>query len=121
MLALLSCGASAPCPLRPSTRIAVYADESGGVGPGSHAWTHAFWTWWSAANSDLNWVELTEATQVATGCVLADYPELLLYVQPGGDAFNQSQALVRAYFASRLFTPCDNANTSRSPPGPGRA
>ena len=89
--------AAAPCPLKSSTRIAVYADESGGVGPGSHAWTSAFFSWWAASNPGLQWAELS-AEQVHTSCVLADFESLLLYVQPGGDAFNQSQSLVRLMY-----------------------
>ena len=94
-VSVLSFAASVPCPIKDSTLVVVYADENGGVGPSSHLWTTAFWTWWAAANSELKWVELTESAQLSDGCVLADYPKLLLYVQPGGDAFNQSQALVR--------------------------
>lgn len=88
--------AAAVCPIDATTRVAVYADENGGVGPGSHAWTRAFWTWWAAANADLNWAEL-DAAQVRGDCVLSDFPSLDLYVQPGGDAFEQSQALVRIH------------------------
>lgn len=84
---------TAGCPLTPTTSVAVYADEDGGVGPGSHAWTAAFFTWWAAANPDeLEWVELSSAA-LTTDCALTDFPSVKLYVQPGGDAFNQSTAL----------------------------
>jgi glutamine amidotransferase-like uncharacterized protein len=85
-------GAVALCPLKPTTKVAVYADTAGGVGPDSYAWTTAFWAWFSGPNPDLHWVELN-SDDVANSCVLADHAGLLLYVQPGGDAFNQSQAL----------------------------
>ena len=83
---------TAACPLTPTTAVAFYADESGGVGPGSHAWTARFFEWWSAPNPDLEVVELA-AADVNTNCALDAYPALALWVQPGGDAFEQSQAL----------------------------
>lgn len=82
------------CPLQQNTRVAVYTDRNGGIGPGSHDWTIAFWTWWAAANADLFWVELANASQVSDDCVLTEYPALTLYVQPGGDQFIQSLSLV---------------------------
>lgn len=101
VVVLLACTAAPvlaglPCPLQRTTRVAVYTDRNGGIGPGSHDWTIAFWTWWAAANSDLLWVQLTNASQISHDCVLADYPALSLYVQPGGDQFVQSLALVSA-------------------------
>lgn len=83
---------NAACPLTAHTTIAVYADESGGVGPGSHAWTARFFAWWAEPNPDLEVVELL-AKDVNTNCALDEHPSLVLYVQPGGDAENQSQAL----------------------------
>lgn len=82
------------CPLQQTTRVAVYTDRNGGIGPGSHDWTIAFWTWWAAANPDLLWVQLANASQISHECVLSDYPKLSLYVQPGGDQFVQSLSLV---------------------------
>jgi glutamine amidotransferase-like uncharacterized protein len=84
---------SARCPLTDATSVAVYADEAGGVGPGSHAWTAAFFAWWAAANPGALVVTELTAAALTTDCALTDFPGLRLYVQPGGDAFNASQAL----------------------------
>ena len=83
---------SASCPLTASTAVAIYADEAGGVGPGSHAWTGAFFAWWSEANPSLEYVELS-ADNIAIDCSLDEFASLALYVQPGGDASEQSSAL----------------------------
>ena len=91
-------GAGAGCRLRADASVVVYADESGGVGPFSHAWTRAFFAWWAApaANAGLvaDFALAADLNPAYPGaCTLAALPALRLYVQPGGAAANQSAAL----------------------------
>lgn len=96
----LLCVCSTACSLPPDVDVVVYADEAGGVGKYSHRWTRAFFSWLAAANQGFT-VAYVTAQDMNTfygsdACVLADeasYPDLRLYVQPGGAADNQSSAL----------------------------
>lgn len=84
------------CPIQGETDIIVYADLSGGVGPHSDTWTRAFFAWWQSGNPNLKVAYATSAREISTECTLSDlkmFPSLKLYVQPGGDAANQSVAL----------------------------
>jgi hypothetical protein len=91
--------ASALCSLRKDVVFAVYAAiGSGGVGENSAAWTRAFFLWFSAPNSGLVVDYVTNPKDVANyytdGCQLATgFPNLLLWVQPGGSADNYSTSL----------------------------
>eukprot|EP00047_Mylnosiga_fluctuans_P011827 m.23029 g.23029 ORF g.23029 m.23029 type:complete len:295 (-) comp3840_c0_seq1:25-909(-) len=85
---------TAACPLAADTAIAVYAAlDAGGVGDNSHAWTRRFFEWFSEPNPSLTWVELPDPQHVSRDCVFTEFPSLKLYVQPGGDAYNQSISL----------------------------
>ena len=85
---------TAACPISANTVVAVYAAVGeGGVGEFSHAWTNRFFTWWAAANPSLVWLEVADPASVSVDCVLTDFPGLRLWVQPGGDALNQSLSL----------------------------
>lgn len=97
-LALLLLGAIAAralgaCPIKRSTVIAVYRDQAGGVGDHSAKWTTAFFDWLSAANSGLDVAYVDVAADLFGCSALATYDNLVLWVQPGGEADNQSVAL----------------------------
>lgn len=90
--------AMAACRLSSQADVVVYVGE--GVGPFSQAWTRAFFSWLSAANPGLvvSYAEADDLNSFIDGsaCVLADgqaFPDLRLWVQPGGAADNQSAAL----------------------------
>ena len=91
----LAATASAMCPITKKTIIAVYADEDGGVGSHSAMWTKSFFSWWTpggaGAADAVAYVE--HASDLADCRALASYDNLLLWVQPGGSADNQSLAL----------------------------
>ena len=85
---------SAACPITADTAVVVYTSTSGGVGPNSAEWTRRFFAWWADANpGQLTWLALDDPVAISTDCVFTDFPALRLYVQPGGDALNQSLAL----------------------------
>jgi len=86
---------SAPCVITAKTVVAVYADTEGGVGPGSNEWTRAFFSWWrdGDASPDLEVAFVSRAAQLSACPPLASFPNLLLWVQPGGDAAEQAAAL----------------------------
>lgn len=104
LCALAGCAsrASASCSLPADAAVAVYADRAGGVGEFSNIWTRAFFAWWAAApgNEALVVGYVGDGAELNPlfpgGCILADaeaLPALRLYVQPGGDAANQSAKL----------------------------
>jgi glutamine amidotransferase-like uncharacterized protein len=80
----------AACSIKNDALIVVYNDTTGGVGQFSSIWTNAFFDWFSAANPDLIVSYVNDAMELSTyyttGCQLATYSSLRLYVQPGGDA-----------------------------------
>ena len=84
--------ASPSCSLRNDTAIAVFTDVSGGVGNGSSAWEHNFWSWWQRKDPRVTWQSLTKEELVG-GCNLTAFPALQLYVHAGGDAYAQQEAL----------------------------
>ena len=94
-LACLFSTAHAACAISRTAVIAVYADTAGGVSNNSAVWTRAFFTWLVSGNPGLEVAYITDATQISSpgGCNLSSLPALKLWVQPGGDALNQSVAL----------------------------
>ena len=93
--AAAAAAAPAACPITPTSVVAAYVDVDGGVGTHSAAWTKAFFSWWAAASPPgALEVAYIEAAGDLAGCApLASYEGLLLWVQPGGEADNQSVAL----------------------------
>ena len=82
--------AGGPCPLRDDTNV-VFSIATG-VGPGSRVWVEDFLWWWASANEGaLRYQSLVE--QDIQSCSLADFPNLRLYINPGGNAYNQLSAL----------------------------
>ena len=97
--ALLTTHVGALCSLKKDTVVAVYsAKDWGGVGDNSAAWTEAFFSWFAAPNPSLIVDYITEPKDISNyysdGCQLATaFPDLKLWVQPGGSADNMSQSL----------------------------
>ena len=79
------------CPLRDDTNV-VYSVATG-VGAASRVWVEDFLWWWASANPDgaLRYQALDEAGLQA--CALVQFPALKLFVNPGGNAYNQLAAL----------------------------
>jgi glutamine amidotransferase-like uncharacterized protein len=87
---------SASCPINSSNNIVIYGQTgTGGVGTLSKSWMTHFFDWWTAQDPSLSYRFLTSAN-VKTDCNLSNYPNLKLYVQPGGDAYNQQRTLSSA-------------------------
>lgn len=92
--------AAATCPLTSTTTVALLNDAASSA---YGEWYVNFFSWWSAANpTALRVVRLTAAQVKA--CDLASLPALRMFVNPGGNAYNQLTALgaagisrVRAY------------------------
>ena len=88
--------AGAACPLRNSTRI-VYsiARTSGpnpqGVGPASQVWIADLLWWWSRHDPSVTYQSLTASELQA--CELAAFPNLRVFLNPGGNAYYQATAL----------------------------
>lgn len=84
------------CPITPETDFAFYGDTGrGGVGDLSKSWLTHFLDWWKTQDPSLNYVIL-DAGDVKGGCNLVSYPNLKLYIQPGGDAYWQQRTLSSA-------------------------
>jgi glutamine amidotransferase-like uncharacterized protein len=84
---------TAPCPISETVNIAVYGEsESGGVTYLSLSWVMHFLEWWKSGDPTLSYVILDTA-DIVSDCHLGDYPNLMLYIEPGGDAYKQQREL----------------------------
>ncbi len=87
---------AAACPITTSTNVVVYGQTgTGGVGDLSKSWMTHFFDWWKSQDPSVNYMFLTSAN-IKSDCNLASYPNLKLYVQPGGDAYKQQKTLSSA-------------------------
>jgi len=95
LLASVLCGtASALCPIQNSTTVAVF--KGTGAASDCVSWETHFWDWWGAANpGKLETVFLLNA-QLQRECQLANYPNLRMYVQPGGNAYDQQHTGIKS-------------------------
>jgi hypothetical protein len=66
--------------------------EIGGVDPLSFGWITNFFDWWHIYDPAVRVVFLN-STNLTSDCNLSNYPNVLLYVQPGGNAYDQQSAL----------------------------
>jgi glutamine amidotransferase-like uncharacterized protein len=98
------------CPITDNTRV-VYSIVSG-VGSGSKIWIKDFLTWWNDADPNLEYVALT-SRDLQVNCNLKSFPNLRVYVNPGGDAYMQLSALGVAGTANiKDFINRDQSNPS---------
>ena len=82
-------GDPSSCPITNSTTV-VYSTVNG-VGPASLIWVQDLLWWWKQGDSSVDYLDLTAADfQV---CDLQSYPNLKIYINPGGDAYDQLSAL----------------------------
>lgn len=90
--------AAARCPITADTNILVYRDTTdathvGGTGHFSSQWETKFWAWFREnSNLEVN-VTFTTAAEFALCDSLSAHPKLWAWVQPGGNAYEQSLAL----------------------------
>lgn len=80
---------SASCPITNTTNI-VYSKVSG-VGGASLIWVQNLLAWWKAEDLSINYLGLT-AVDIQS-CDLASFNNLRVYINPGGDAYNQLTSL----------------------------
>ena len=81
------------CPIQQDTNIVFYGQTGwGGVGTLSRSWVIHFLDWWESYDSSINYVELY-ADNVKSECDLDSFPNLKLYIQPGGNAYYQQKKL----------------------------
>ncbi len=82
-----------PCPIKSDTDIVFYGETgNGGVGTPSRSWMIHFFDWWKSQDPSISYVELNSG-DVKTDCNFANFPNLKLYVQPGGNAYYQQNKL----------------------------
>ena len=81
--------ATAPCALEADT--AVVYSLANGVGGASKIWVQDLLWWWSRADRSLTYQSLSE-TEIQN-CDLAASPALRLFINPGGNAYDQLTAL----------------------------
>jgi glutamine amidotransferase-like uncharacterized protein len=82
-------GASASCSLKNDTNIA-YSIVNG-VGPASKIWVEDFLWWWKSYDSSINYAPLS--AKDFQGCDFASFPNLRVYINPGGNAYDQLSAM----------------------------
>src|SRR3989344_5816421 len=81
------------CPIQSDTNIVIYGDTgTGGVGSLSKSWITHFMDWWKTQDPNVKYVFL-DRNDVKTDCNLASFPNIKLYIQPGGNAYYQQNAL----------------------------
>src|SRR3989344_2863049 len=81
------------CPIQSNTNVVIYGETGfGGVGDLSKSWIGKFMSWWKTQDSNINYVFL-DATDIKTDCPLKNYPQVKLYIQPGGNAYYQQNKL----------------------------
>lgn len=77
------------CHITNTTNI-VYSTVNG-VGPASRIWVEDFLWWWKSTDPSINYVGLDENDfQI---CDFASYPNLRVYINPGGNTYNQLTAI----------------------------
>ncbi len=87
-------GGTTACPIATGTDFAVYGQTfKGGVGTSSRSWMAHFFDWWKAQDPSVDYVFLTAAQAQACTNLKRTYPNLKMWVQPGGDAYDQQTAL----------------------------
>lgn len=80
---------SVNCPITNSTTV-VYSTVNG-VGPASLIWVEDLLWWWQQTDPNVQYIGLTSEDFV--NCDLKSFPNLKLYVNPGGDAYDQVAGL----------------------------
>ncbi len=81
------------CPITSDTNVVFYGETGfGGVGDLSKSWVMHFLDWWKLQDSRIKYVIL-DSSDVKTDCNLANYPNVKVYIQPGGDAYYQQRKL----------------------------
>jgi hypothetical protein len=90
-VALALGAADALCPIQSDTNVAMY--KSVGAGPGSRRWENEFWKWWGGAESRINFVEMSSSHLKVQCGDLAEYKSLRVWVQPGGNAYDQQRTI----------------------------
>ncbi|MGA8905473.1 MAG: BPL-N domain-containing protein [Candidatus Bathyarchaeia archaeon] len=78
------------CPIQSDTKVVAY--DGTGVDWISRGWIAHFLDWWKSYDSAVKYVFLN-STNLNSDCDLSDYPNVRLYVQPGGDASYQQSSL----------------------------
>ncbi len=84
------------CPITSNTNIAFYGQTGfGGVGDLSKSWVTHFLDWWKQQDSSISYAAL-DGADIKSDCNLANFPNLKVYIQPGGDAYYQQRTLSSA-------------------------
>lgn len=85
-------GDTQACSISPDTNVVRY--DGVGTGKYSTQWEDHFWTWWGQANKEIK-VAKVSGPNLATkaGCRLGDHPNVKVYVQPGGDAYDMQDSI----------------------------
>jgi hypothetical protein len=87
-------GGTTACPIAPDTDFAVYGQTfKGGVGTSSRSWMAHFFDWWKAQDPNVHYLFLTASQAQACTNMRGNYPNLKMWVQPGGNAYDQQSAL----------------------------
>eukprot|EP01035_Chromulina_nebulosa_P018093 gene18093-23742_t len=82
-----------------------------GVGSASLIWVQDLLWWWKSYDSSISYIGLT-ASQLQS-CDLSSYPNLRVYINPGGDAYNQLSSLGTKGTANiKAFVQRDQTNPS---------
>jgi glutamine amidotransferase-like uncharacterized protein len=99
-------GRAVSCPIKGSTDFVYYSGS--GATSVSQSWMVHFLDWWKAQDSTIDYMDLSAAEIAA--CDLSSYPELDMYIQPGGDAY-LAQKWIGASGKARINDFLDNGGS----------
>lgn len=80
------------CPLRPETKVVVFADTAAGTGALSAQWERKFWNWWAANSSDAPAHQFIDSVGLH-GCSAGELLAAGTVLMPGGNAYIYTQHL----------------------------
>ena len=82
--------ALALCPITANTTVVIYTGV--GVPDDCQQWETKFFQWWKKAEPAVNFVYVS-GPQLHSMCDLKEYTGLKIYVQPGGNAYEQQNSI----------------------------
>ena len=94
------------CPIKDTTDFVYYSGS--GASSLSQSWMVHFLDWWKAQDPDIDYMDLSAAE--VSACDLTSFPDLAMYIQPGGNAYLAQRSL-RNGGKSRINAFLDNGGS----------
>lgn len=79
----------ASCPIQSDTNFVYYSGS--GAGSASQSWMVHFLNWWQDQDPSVSYMDLS--AREVQNCTFQNYPALKMYIQPGGNAYQQQRSI----------------------------